>query len=114
MQAADAAEAALAVKAMSNVGEAFRSALGETSRVYVAPQPPAVGVSAAIAALKAYPASLEFSAPAGGESSKAGDLVYVYGRVKGTGLSGWYVHLWQRRGDGMKLVFAQIIPTRAS
>ncbi len=113
MQAAHAAEAALAAKARSNVGEAFQSALGETSRVYVAPQPPAVGVAAAVAALKAYPSSLEFSAPAGGESSRAGDLVYVYGQVKGQGVAGWYVHLWQRRTDGMKLVFAQIVPARA-
>jgi hypothetical protein len=51
LQAVDAAEAALAAKARGDVGEAFRSALAETSRVYVAPQPPAVGVTAAVAAL---------------------------------------------------------------
>jgi hypothetical protein len=113
LQAAQAAEARLASKARSDVGEAFGSALTEISRVYVAPQPPAVGVKAAVAALKAYPASLVFSPPAGASGSDAGDLIYTYGQVKGTGVNGWYVHLWQRRSDGMKLVFAQIIPARA-
>ncbi|HET9161446.1 MAG TPA: hypothetical protein VFN88_12615 [Caulobacteraceae bacterium] len=111
-QAVDQVEADLARAARSNLKSAFAGILAPEARMYVAPRPPAIGPDAIAQALSAYPATLDFAPPAGGASSKAGDLIYVFGRVKGTGVNGYYVHLWQRRPEGMKLVFAQIIPTR--
>jgi ketosteroid isomerase-like protein len=112
LQAVDQAEADLAARARADSRMALSAAFAETGRLYVAPQPPAVGNAAIAAAVQAYPASLEFGPPAGGEASGAGDMAYVYGPVSGQGLKGMYVHFWQRRTDGWKLVFAQIVPTR--
>ena len=118
LQDAEAAEQRFADQARTDQKAAFASALAADGRLYVAPRPPALGAAAVTEALSVYPKTMNFAPPAGGEASKAGDLIFAYGPVKwqpasGAAASGTYVHIWQRRSDGLKLVFAQIIPRRA-
>lgn len=113
-----AAEAALAGEAKTSVKAAYLKVLADDGRLHVAPLPPAKGKAMFAAALDGYPAAMEISPPAGGEASIAGDLVWVYGPAKWTRpegpRSGWYVHLWQARKGGWKLVFAQTLASRAA
>jgi ketosteroid isomerase-like protein len=118
MQDVEAAEKRFADQARSDQKAAFLAAAAPDGRLYVAPRPPALGLAAFSEALGAYPNAMDFGPLIGGEASKAGDLAYAYGPVKwqaATGAaSGMYVHVWQRRRGGLKLVFAQIIPARAA
>lgn len=106
-------EAVLAASALRDQKQAHLSLLAPDARLYVAPLPPAIGAGAFPATLDAWPHRFELSAPFGGGSSAAGDLVWTYGRAlwtrDGTALAGHYVHLWQKRSMGWVLVFAQII-----
>ncbi|WGM32424.1 DUF4440 domain-containing protein [Brevundimonas sp. NIBR11] len=106
-------EAVLAAGALRDQKQAHLALLAPDGRVYVAPLPPAIGRDAFAAALDAWPHRLELSAPFGGGSSAAGDMVWTYGRALWTGddaqRAGHYVHLWQKRSMGWVLVFAQII-----
>jgi ketosteroid isomerase-like protein len=113
LQDVDAAEQRFADLARVDQKAAFAAALAEDGRLYVAPRPPALGPAAVSEALGAYPRSMDFAPPIGAESSKAGDLIFDYGKVSWQGGSGMYVHVWQRRPGGLKLVFAQIVPVRA-
>lgn len=107
-------EAVLAASALRDQKQAHLSLLARDGRLHVAPLPPAIGADAFPAALDAWPQSFEFSAPFGGGSSDAGDLVWTYGRAlwthDETPRAGHYVHLWQKRSMGWVLVFAQIVP----
>ena len=106
-------EAVLAASALRDQKQAHLSLLAPDGRIYVAPLPPAIGAEAFPAALDGWPATFEFSAPFGGGSSAAGDMVWTYGRAlwtqDDTPRAGHYVHLWQKRSMGWVLVFAQII-----
>ena len=106
-------EAVLAASALRDQKQAHLSLLAPDGRLYVAPLPPAIGAEAFPAALDAWPHRFEFSAPFGGGSSAAGDMVWTYGRALWTRddapRAGHYVHLWQKRSMGWVLVFAQII-----
>ncbi len=108
-----AVEAVLAASALRDQKQAHLSLLAPDGRLYVAPLPPAIGTGAFGAALDAWPHRFEFSAPFGGGSSEAGDMVWTYGRALWTRddapRAGHYVHLWQKRSMGWVLVFAQII-----
>lgn len=106
-------EAVLAASALRDQKQAHLSLLAHDGRLYVAPLPPAIGAGEFPAVLDAWPRSFEFSAPFGGGSSDAGDIVWTYGRALWTRdeapRAGHYVHLWQKRSMGWVLVFAQII-----
>ena len=106
-------EAVLAAGALRDQKQAHMALLAPDGRIYVAPLPPAIGAEAFPAALDAWPHRLDLSAPFGGGSSTAGDMVWTYGRAlwtrDGTPGAGHYVHLWQKRLAGWVLVFAQII-----
>lgn len=109
-----AVEGVLAAGALRDQKGAHLALLAPDGRLYVAPLPPAIGEAAFPAALDAWPSSFELSAPFGGGSSQAGDMVWTYGRAlwtrDETPRAGHYVHLWQKRWAGWMLVFAQIIP----
>jgi ketosteroid isomerase-like protein len=108
-----AVEAILAAGALRDQKAAHLALLAPDGRLYVAPRPPAIGAEAFSAALDAWPRSFELSAPFGGGSSEAGDLVWTYGRAVWAGdaapQAGYYVHLWQKRALGWMLVLAQVI-----
>lgn len=112
------AEAAFAAAAARDQKAAHLAVLADDGRLYVAPLAPAKGKAAYPAALAAYPPTLTLGVPLGGESSAAGDLVYVYGKAawaeSGKPAVGHYVHVWQKRPPGVsggwKLVFSQLLP----
>lgn len=107
-------EAVLAAGALRDQKQAYTALLAPDARLHVAPLPPAIGAAAFPAALDAWPQRVELSAPFGGGSSEAGDMVWTYGRAlwtrDATPGAGYYVHLWQKRLMGWMLVFAQVIP----
>jgi ketosteroid isomerase-like protein len=108
-----AAEASLAAAAAVDQKAAHMAALADDARLYVAPLPPAKGRADFAATLDGYPATLALSAPMGGEASKAGDMAFDYGKADwvrdGAARTGWYVHVWQKRRVGWRLVFSQIL-----
>jgi ketosteroid isomerase-like protein len=109
-----AAEATLAAAAATDQKAAHLAVLADDGRLYVAPLPPAIGARAYAAALDAWPATFRFEAPTGGGASQAGDLVWDYGAAgwsrDGAARTRWYVHLWQKRPEGWRLAFAQLLP----
>lgn len=108
-----AAEAALAAGIKTDQVAAHLAALAEDGRVYVGPLPPAKGRADFPTVLAGFPQSMDFSAPMGGGSSDGADLVWTYGPARwardGAPRSGHYVHVWQKRTEGWKLVFAQMV-----
>lgn len=67
--------------------------------------------------LDGYGQAVDFAAQGGG-ASDAGDLAWTYGTahwsVAGAAKEGHYVRIWQKRAEGWKLVFAQILPGTAA
>jgi ketosteroid isomerase-like protein len=108
------AEVKLAAAAKADHKAAFAAVLADEAHAYAAGKPAAAGKAAIAEVMTSYPAAMDFGAVAGGEASKAGDMAYAYGPVSWTGGKGMYVHVWQRRVDGWKLVFAQIVPARSA
>jgi ketosteroid isomerase-like protein len=108
------AEAALAAAAATDQKAAHLAVLAGDGRLYVAPLPPAIGAGAFATALDSWPATFRFEAPTGGGASQAGDLAWDYGAAgwnrEGVERTGWYVHLWQKRPEGWRLAFAQLLP----
>lgn len=104
-----AAEAALAKDAAGDHRAAMTARLAEGARLYVSKQPPARTSEGYASALAAAPAKIAFT-PLGGEAAPGADLVWTYGRAVSDAGRGHYVHVWQRREAGWKLVFAQVIP----
>lgn len=104
------AEAAFSQAAASDQAAAHLAVLADDGRLYVEPLPPAKGKVDFPKTLEAYPKTLTLGAPLGGESSAAGDLVFVYGKAGWGDVAGHYVHIWQKRPEGWKLVFSQLLP----
>lgn len=109
-----AAEATLAEAARTDQKTAHLAVLAEDGRLYVAPQPPAIGRAAMTAALDGWPARFDFGPTEGGGASQAGDLAWTYGPARwtqdGAERRGHYVRLWRKGADGWALMFAQLIP----
>lgn len=109
-----AAEAALAVAAATDSRSAHLAVLAEDGRLYVAPRPPAIGRDAYADALSGWPPVFAFGPTMGGGASDAGDLAWTWGEATwqgagGAARAGHYVRLWQKRPEGWKLAFAQLI-----
>ncbi|MGH7020879.1 MAG: YybH family protein [Brevundimonas sp.] len=107
------AEATLAETARTDQKAAHLAVLAEDGRLYVAPQPPAIGRAAMTAALDGWPARFDFGPTEGGGASLAGDLAWTYGPARwtqdGAERRGHYVRLWRKGADGWALMFAQLI-----
>lgn len=114
MGAVRAEEAALAQASAADQKAAHLAVLADNGRLYVAPQPPAIGREAFAEALSGWPAAFRFGPTEGGGASDYGDLVWTYGQAAwtrdGQDRTGHYVRLWQRQGAGWKIVLAQLIP----
>ena len=109
-----AAETALAAAAAIDQRAAHLAVLADDGRLYVAPRAPAIGEAAYAEALTGWPPVFSFGATMGGGASEAGDMAWTWGEAawRGAGAAartGHYVRLWQKRPDGWKLVFAQLI-----
>ncbi|MDB5457373.1 MAG: nuclear transport factor 2 family protein [Caulobacter sp.] len=112
-----AREANLAAWAKTDQKAAFLADLAQDGRLYVAPLPPAKDRAAFETALAAWPATFDM-AQLGGEAAASADLVWTYGSARWTrgdqARRGHYVHVWQHRTGGWRLVFAEIIPAPAA
>jgi hypothetical protein len=110
------AERALGALAATDQKAAHLAALAENARLYVAPLPPATNPAAFAEALATWPRTFLFGLPEGGGASQGGDLVWTYGPAVWTRddqpRGGTYVHLWQKRAEGWRLVLAQLVPKR--
>jgi len=110
-----AAEAALATQALTDLKAAYLKVLADDAHVQGSPAAPAVGHAA-------HPAELDRRAPAmtlaplGGEVSMAGDLAWTYGTANwtrdGQEGKGHYVRIWQRRAEGWRIVFDELLVQR--
>jgi len=109
-----AAEGVFSAAAAKDQKAAHLAALADDGRLYVAPLPPAIGAGQYADALQSWPSTFTFGVPDGGDASLAGDMAWTYGKANWrrgeTERHGWYVHLWQKRADGWKLAFAQLVP----
>ena len=107
-------EAFLARGALRDQKRAHLLLMADNGRLYVAPQPPAIGREAFAEALSHWPGTFEFGPPEGGGASEAGDLAWVYGPAawtdNGQPRRGHYVRLWQKQAEGWGIVLAQLIP----
>jgi ketosteroid isomerase-like protein len=94
---------------------ALRGVLAEDVRLNRAGAPPAVGRRAAEALIAADPSPIGFT-PLRAEASAAGDMVFALGevwRTEGEAVKhGHYARIWQRRSEGWRVVFDEIIPNR--
>lgn len=110
-------EAFLARGALRDQKRAHLFFLADNGRLYVAPQPPAIGREAFAEALSHWPETFEFGPSEGGGASEAGDLVWTWGPAAWTRddqpRRGHYVRLWQKQAKGWAIVLAQLIPAPA-
>lgn len=109
-----AAEAALAAAAAADQRAAHLAVLADDGRIYVAPRAPAIGKDAYAEALMGWPPVFAFGPTMGGGASSAGDVAWTWGEARwegagGAARNGHYVRLWQKRPEGWRLAFAQLI-----
>lgn len=106
------AETALSGLARADQKAAMLQWLAADAHVHAPGLPPARTPAARAEALSSRPGAIEF-AQLGGVASKAGDLVWTYGRASwkraGEQDQGHYVRVWQKRTGGWKLVYDQIV-----
>ncbi len=105
-------EAQFATAATQNSKAAYLVHLSADARIMGSPALPATNTSEHGAELDRRAASIAFS-QLGGRASRAGDLVYTYGDAKwmrdGHDRRGHYVRIWQKHGEGWKLVFDELL-----
>jgi ketosteroid isomerase-like protein len=106
------AEDRLASNAQSDARAAIAAAAAEDGWLMESNVEPALALEANAAELKRRPARLKLSY-AGGGASRAGDLAYTYGLVESADdkiplKDATYLHVWQKRADGWRLIFEGI------
>jgi ketosteroid isomerase-like protein len=106
-------ETQFAVEAAKDQKAAYLAHLAADGRVYVAPLPPAKGAADFATTLSSWPTAFTFL-PLGAEAAGSGDMVWTYGDARwardGQDRRGHYARIWQKRAEGWKLVFAEIVP----
>jgi ketosteroid isomerase-like protein len=105
------AETKLAASAKTNVSLAYKVAMAPDAHMQGSGQAPATTPDTVDAELSSRAVSIDF-APLGGSASKAGDLAWTYGTANWAGGRGHYVRVWQRRADGWRIVFDEVLPVR--
>lgn len=112
-----AAEARLAAALAHDARAALPRYLAADGRLMRAGPQPAVGAAAWAPVLAAGPDRI-VTAPLGGAASAAGDLAFTYGTARWrkdvAEVEGHYVRIWQRRGEGWKLVVDNLVPVPRS
>jgi ketosteroid isomerase-like protein len=88
--------------------------LADDARVHRPSAPRGIGIAAAAALLTADGATS--FAPLGREAALSGDMVFSMGEVRdlheGVERLRYYARIWQRRPDGWRIVFDEIVPRR--
>jgi len=107
-----AAEAALAADAAIDSRAAYRKVLACDGRIQASPMAPATDCSTHGPELDWRAETIAFAGLGGGASS-AGDMAWTYGTARwsaeGRSVNAHYVRIWQRRADGWKLVFDELL-----
>ena len=106
-------EQAMAKSAAESTTYAYETALlGADSRMVSGGGLLATGIDALKAEMARRPATYTF-AHIGGRASSGGDMVWTYGSAEwqrdGQPRSGFYVRIWQRRGEFWRLAFDEIV-----
>lgn len=108
------AEAALHLKAKTDVKAAFLAAVAEDGRIVGSRAAPPKTRAELEAELATRAASIEFS-PLGGQASSAGDLAWTYGAARwtkdGAEKRGHYVRIWRNDAAGWRLLFDELLDT---
>jgi hypothetical protein len=102
------AEAALARGAALNSRDAYLNHLSPDARVMGSAEQPATDSASRQAELARRAPMIVFS-QLGGRASRAGDLVYTYGDANWPNGRAHYVRIWQKRTEGWKLVFDELL-----
>jgi ketosteroid isomerase-like protein len=106
-------EADLAAQAAKDQKVAHLARLAADGRLYVAPLAPAKSAADFPTTLAGWPVTFAFS-PLGAEAAGSGDMVWTHGDARwtrdGQDRRGYYARIWQKRAEGWKLVFAEIVP----
>jgi len=107
-----AVEDALATVALTDLKAGFLTVYACDGRMQGSALPPAETCEAAEVEMATRPAAARLKT-LGGEASDAGDLVWTYGVMDWSGIGGetkgHYVRVWQRRADGWRIVFDELL-----
>lgn len=107
-----AVEDALATVALTDLKAGFLAVYACDGRMQGSALPPATTCEAAEVEMATRPAAARLKT-LGGEASQAGDLVWTYGVMDWSGIGaetkGHYVRVWQRRADGWRIVFDELL-----
>ncbi len=112
-------EDALADVAATNAKTAYAAHLAVDARVMGSAAQPAVGRTASLSEIETRGQVMGLES-IGGRASAAGDMVFTYGSATWTQYnnprSGYYVRIWQKRTEGWRLVFDEVLvkPPRKS
>jgi ketosteroid isomerase-like protein len=105
-------EAMMAAVAATNARSAYAAHLAVDARVMGSPAQPAVGRTASLAEIETRGPTMDMK-PLGGRASSAGDFVFTYGSAtwaqNGAPRSGYYVRIWQKRIEGWRLLFDEVL-----
>jgi ketosteroid isomerase-like protein len=111
----DALETSIAAAAMTDLVAAYDGHLASDARVHTEGPPPAKGPDDYDSALAVRAKTMSFSYLGGGASS-AGDMVWTYGDARWTAddgeKRGFYARMWQKRAEGWRIVFDELVPWR--
>jgi hypothetical protein len=103
-----AAETALAARAVTDSAAALKAALTPDARVQGSKLPPAMTPAAVDKELATRADRITFHLIGGG-AAKAGDLVWTYGDALWEKDRAHFVRVWQRRGGHWRVVFDQLV-----
>lgn len=105
-------EEEIASGSASDVAAAHAQYLADDGRVIGSGYPPSIGPSEREAEFARWPKTQIVKAQ-GGAAAPAGDMAYTYGEVRyekdGEKRWGHYVHIWQKRTEGWRLVLDAVI-----
>lgn len=115
-EAVRAAETALAQAAATDTRAAYQAALGADAHLMGPRGTRALLPTAIDQRLALRPTSMALTLRGGG-ASKAGDFVWTYGEAQWSegaqnSAPGHYMHVWQRRPEGWRLIFEALINDR--
>lgn len=112
-----AADAALAAEAKTDSKAAYLKVLACDGRIQSSPMAPATGCATSGPELDWRARQISFTALGGGVSS-GGDLAWTYGGAAwvtdGKPVQAHYARVWQRRKEGWRIVFDELLIPRAA